>query len=873
MNPEESKPSPPKKAISLLRWFCHRDLLEDVEGDLHECFDFHLKSKSAGKAKWLFMLDVLLLFRPGIIRPFHIFPSLNVNPMLKTHLKISWRNLLKNKNHSLINIGGLASGMAVAMAIGLWIQDELSFNRSYENYDRIARVMQHFILPRPGGSTKWIPVPVGSQLKQSFGDDFKYTIMSSHTEDHIISNDNLSFSANGNYMQPEAPEMLTLKMLKGTHTGLGELNTIMLSESLAKKLFGEENPLYKIVKIDLEHEVKVTGIYEDLPKNSEFNDVTFIAPWALYVSLNKWLQDSSDSWEYSSVQTFVQLQPHAKMDVVSDKIKNLIHDRREAHKNLRIETSLHPMSKWHLYKDFKDGKNIGGQIQFVWLFGIIGVFVLLLACINFMNLSTASAESRTKEVGIRKALGSFRGQLIHQFFSESLLVAMVAFVIAFNILIFTLPWFNEVADKQMDIPLSNPWFWISCIGFTLLTGTIAGSYPALYLSSFQTVKALKGTFRSGRFAAVPRQILIVLQFTVSVTLIVGTIIVYRQIQHTKDRPVGYSRDGLIYLKVNTGDVHKHFDAIRNKLITSGTIQEMTESNGSVANYAYGVGGLEWRGKDPDFLDNFHISEVSPEYGKTVGWEIVDGRDFSRAIISDQKGLVINESAAKMMGLENPVGEIVKWAGKDWTILGVVNNLIVESPYQPILPAAYRLLDWPGNIVSLKISPGQSIQGALEKIAAVFKEYAPGLPFDYKFADEQYARKFNHEVRIGKLASVFAVLAILISCLGLLGLAAFMAKKRTKEIGIRKVVGASVFKLWKLMSKEFVLLVFVSCLIALPIAFFIMKTWLQNYEYRTGVSWWIFVAAGTGALVITLLTVSYQAIKAATASPVDSLRSE
>ena len=793
--------------------------------------------------------------------------------MLKNHFKIAWRQLLKNKGYSIINIGGLAAGMAVAISIGLWIHDELSFNKSHENYDRIAQVKQHYILPKPSGTSDWTPVPLGPELKQKFGNDFEYVIISSHTEDHIISKDNLSFSANGNYMQPEAPEMLTLKMLKGTRSGLTELNSIMLSQSLAKKLFDDQDPLHKIIKINLKHEVKVTGVYEDFPINSGFNQVAFIAPWDLYVATHEWWKEMFENWKYTFVQVFVQLQPHAEMDVVSDKIKNVVHDHREAHKNLRIETSLHPMSKWHLYAAFKDGKNTGGQIQFVWLFGIIGVFVLLLACINFINLSTAHAESRVKEVGIRKATGSFRSQLIHQFFSESLLVVVLAFIISINIVFITLPWFNEVANKQMTIPWASPLFWALCIGFTLLTGVLAGGYPALYLSSFQTVKALKGTYRSSRLAPVPRQILVVLQFTVSVTLIIGTITVYRQIQHTKDRPWGYNQNGLVYLKVNTPEIHEHFEVIRNKLITSGAILEMAESASAATTYAFNASEFEWPGKDPDFLKSFTMNTISPEYGKTIGWQISEGRDFSREIVGDKNGMVINEAAKKMMGLENTVGEIIKWDGKNWTILGIVNDMMVESPYQSVKPSAYYLLDWPGGVVSLKLNPVKSTQDALAKIQAIFNEYAPGLPFDHKFADEQYAKKFNHEVRIGKLASVFTILAILISCLGLFGLASFMAKKRTKEFGIRKVVGASVFNLWKLMSKEFLMLVVLSSLIATPIAFYFLRNWLEDYQYRIGIPWWIFASATLGALIITLLTVSYQAIRAATANPVKSLRLE
>lgn len=874
MHLKDYKPTPPKRALAFLRWFCRADLLEDVEGDLNEYFDAKVSLKGVNTAKWLFVLEVLLLFRPGVIRSFNIHAHLNSNLMLKNHFKIAWRQLLKSKGYSIINIGGLAAGMAVSILIGLWIHDEMTFNKYHKNYDRIAQVMMTYFVPDQIGTSHWTPAILGEELSQSYGNNFERVVMSSHPQDHVISIKDLSFSAIGNYMQPGGPEMLTIKMLKGSNTGLTEVNSIMLSQSLAEKLFGEQDPMNKTVKINLKYEVKVIGVYEDLPKNSAFNEMAFIVPWDLLKKTNPWWNKNWDSWDNNIAQVFVQLTDNSDMDIVSEKIKDIVEDYRTENKNVRIVTFLHPMSRWHLHEEFKDGKNIGGKIRFVWLFGIIGMFVLLLACINFMNLSTARAESRTKEVGIRKAIGSFRSQLIHQFFSESLLVVTLAFIVSISMVFTILPWFNEIADKEMGIPWTSPLFWVLCVGFALLTGLIAGSYPAFYLSSFQTVKALKGTFRFGKSASLPRQMLVVLQFTVSVTLIIGTMIVYRQIQHSKDRPLGYSQDGLIYLRVNTSEIHKHFEVIRNKLITSGAIVEMAESAGTVTGYAYGAGDFEWRGKDPNFTwDNILMDEVSPEYGKTVGWNILEGRDFSREIISDKQGLIVNESTVKMMGLEDPVGEIVKWKGNELTIVGVVNNLMVQSPYQTIEPAAYRMSDWAGGIVSLKLNPAQSAQEALEKIRAVFKEYAPGLPFDYKFADQQYAKKFDHEVRIGKLALVFTILAILISCLGLFGLASFMAKKRTKEIGIRKVIGASVFDLWKMMSKEFVMLVIISCLIAMPTAFYFLKNWLENYPYRTSISWWMLTAAGAGALVIALLTVSYQAIKAATANPVNSLRSE
>ena len=794
--------------------------------------------------------------------------------MFQSYFKIGWRNLFKEKGYSFINIGGLAAGMAVAVLIGLWIYDELSFNRYHKNYDSIARVMYRATLNGETGHSDHMPFPLGPELTQSFQNDFEHVVMSDFTDDHIISNGDLKFTKLGNYMQPDAPKMLTLDMINGTLDGLKEMNSIMLSESLANTLFGSEDPINKTLKIDSKVDVKITGIYKDLPKNSAFHEVAFIAPWDLYLASNDWTERFRDSWSSGNIQILVQLAPQMELDNVSSKVKNAIYDHiSEGDKVFNHEVFLHPMSKWNLYGEFKNGRSVGGQIRFVWLFGTIGIFVLLLACINFMNLSTARSERRAKEVGIRKAIGSFRSQLMSQFFSESLLVVILAFTLSVGIVWLALPWFNEVANKQIRMPWTNQFFWISCITFVVLTGAIAGSYPAIYLSSFQPVKVLKGAFRAGRFASVPRKVLVVIQFTVSVTLIIGTIIVYQQIQFTKDRPVGYAREGLIYLNMKTNEIHDHFDVVRNELIASGAVLEIAESNVSVVSMGSNNGGVEWKGKKPGYLDNFNMDWVGPEYGKTVGWQFIAGRDFSRAIASDKKGIVINESAAKYMGLEEPVGEIVRWQNQDLTILGVVNDMVVGSPYQATRQRMYLSLGWPGNILSIRISPERSTHEALATIQSIFKRHVPGMPFDYYFADEEYARKFSSEVRIGKLSSVFAALAIFISCLGLFGLASFVAEQRTKEIGIRKIAGASVYSLWSMLSKDFVVLVVISCTIAIPLAYYYLNSWLQQYEYRTEIPFWIFLVTVLGSLVITLLTVSFQAIKAATMNPVKSLRSE
>jgi putative ABC transport system permease protein len=792
--------------------------------------------------------------------------------IIRNYFTIAWRNLVKGKGYSAINVGGLALGMAVAMLIALWIYDELSFNKYHKNYNRIARVMRQTTWNGETHTGTYNPLPVSGKLRESFSGDFDRVATSTWTQEHILAVGENSFNELGNFMESDGPEILTLEMLKGTRAGLNEIGSILLSETAAKKLFGENDPINKTVKIDNQSDVKVTGVYEDLPFNSDFKDVRFISTLDLYLSTRFWM--AKDDWDNNYIQVLAQLSPNADADRVSEKIRNIQpRNEKKGEVAFLVEYFLHPMSKWHLYEEFKQGVNTGGRIRFVWLFGIIGVFVLLLACINFMNLSTARSGKRAKEVGVRKTIGSLRSQLIYQFLSESLLVAMLAFLLCIGMVQLILPWFNSVAGKEISILWTTPLFWIFSIGFTFFTGLLAGSYPALYLSSFKPIRVLKGAFRVGRFAAVPRKALVVVQFTVSVALIIGTIIVYRQVQFAKSRSAGYNSDKLVYVELKTSDVHNHYDAIRRDLLATGAVNDVAESYGFLIRNSANFGDFEWKGKDPGFLDNFAIEWVNHDYGKTVGWQFVDGRDFSRAIASDSAAYIINEAAARYMKLQNPVGELVRKDGKTFTIIGVIKNVISESPYSPVRPTITSILQWPGNNISIRLNSKLSIDNALAKVSQVFKKYVPGMPIDYNFADEEYAKKFEAEVRVGTLSGFFAILAILISCLGLFGLASFVAEQRTKEIGIRKVLGASVINLWEMLSREFVALVILSCFIAIPVAWYFLHGWLQNYDYRTEISWWIFAIAIGGALLITILTVSFQAIKAAIANPIKSLRTE
>ncbi len=794
--------------------------------------------------------------------------------MFKNYFKTSWRNLLSNKTSSFINISGLAVGMAVAILIGLWIWDELSFNKNVENYNGIAQVMQHQTFNGVAGTQTAVPYLMGDELKKTYGSDFKYISMSSWTHDRILAFGEKAITKSGNFFEPEIPQMLSLKMLKGTRAALQDNHSLILSESTAKALFGDLNPMGKLVKIDNRFDVKVTGVYEDLPYNSDFRNLTFIASWQLFIDNASWLEKSTNPWRNNSFQTYVQMADHADMEKVSAKIKDAKLKRvTKQDAAFKPVIFLQPMSKWHLYAEFKNGVNTGGRIEFVWLFGIIGFFVLLLACINFMNLSTARSEKRAKEVGIRKAIGSLRVQLIKQFFYESLLVTAFAFLLSLLLVQLILPFFNDVADKKTTILWNNPLFWLVSIAFVLITGLLAGSYPALYLSSFQPVKVLKGTFRAGRFANIPRKVLVILQFTVSVILIIGTIVVFNQIQFAKNRSVGYSRDGLVSISMVTENIHTHFDAVSNELKNSGALSEIAESSSPTTYVDEIDNGFEWQGKDPSLQGDFGVVYASYDFGKTIGWQFKEGRDFSRNFATDSSGMILNETAVKFMGLKQPLGLTVIWDGKPYHVIGVVKDMVMQSPYEPVFRTVFVTNNDPQPVIDIRINPAASTHEALSKIESVFKKYNPEQAFDYKFIDEEYARKFSDEERIGKLASFFAMLAIFISCLGLFGMASFIAEQRRKEIGVRKILGASVFNLWRLLSKDFVVLIIISLLIATPVAYYFMHKWLQNYQYHTELSWWVFAGAGAGAMIITLLTVSYQSIKTALMNPTKSLRIE
>ena len=803
--------------------------------------------------------------------------------MLKNYFKIALRNLVRNKAYSIINIGGLAVGMAVAVLIGLWVYDEVTYNKSHQNYESIAQVRRLYTDPstHETNGVENMHYPMYTILKSDYKQYFKHVVMTWWLNGYSLSTGDKKISGKGEFMDGEGLDMLSLKMLKGNYNSLKDLHSIVLSKSTADAIFGNDDPINKRLKIDNRIDVIVTGVYQDIAKNSRYGEVQFFSPWDLWVASNAWIQQNETNWGNSSFPIMVQLQSNVSMQSANAAIKDFFYNSvpKEVATGMKMyksQTFLYPMKDWHLYSEFKNGLPSGGRIVFVWLFGIVGIFVLLLACINFMNLSTARSEKRAKEVGIRKSIGSLKGQLICQFLSESLVVVLLAFVLSILLISLSISWFNDLAGKKIAIPFSNPIFWAFNIVFVIVTALLAGAYPAFYLSSFQPVKVLKGSIRLGRLAAIPRKALVVVQFTVSVILIIGTIVVYNQIMFAKNRPVGYDRAGLITIPKSDPNYQGKMDLLRNELLNTGTVQGMELSSGPMTDISNNSSDFDWVGKQPREY-SFATMNVSYGFGKMVGWKFIAGRDFSPELATDTNKVIINETAARDMGFNDPIGQIVKFGGgtKSSQIVGVIKDMVMGSPYEP----EKRAIFFPdakyttAREIDIKIKPTVSAGAALPKIEAVFRNIIPSASFDYKFVDDQYSNKFSQEQRIGKLATFFAVLAIFISCLGLFGLASFVAEQRTKEIGVRKAVGASIFNIWNLLSREFIGLVIISLLIASPLGYYFMNNWIQKYTYHTEISWWIFIAAGAGAMVITLLTVSFQAIKAARINPVKSLRME
>ena len=777
---------------------------------------------------------------------------------------------MQHKGLSFINIFGLAIGMAFAILIGLWIQYETSFDKFHVNRDRVAIVLKNTLFNNQKNTQNSTPLPLYYAMKSEYP-EVKHASRMSWNNDFSLAVGDKKYKRQGIHVDPDFLRMFTFPLVKGSvQTALSDPNAIVITEAVAKALFGSADPINKIIKVNNEYNLKVTGVLKDVPVNSSIQ-FDFLAPFERLMAENQFYRDNKSNWGNNFLRNVVELREDVSMSDFSAKIKNLNIDRDNTLKDLYL--FLHPLAKWNLYNDFKNWQNTGGKVQYIRLFGAIGIFVLLIACINFMNLATARSEKRAKEVGIRKAIGSLRSQLITQFLAETLLTSLLAFLLALIISPLVLPLLNDIGFENIEFQFNNIPLLLGALGAAVITGLIAGSYPALYLSSFRPVKVLKGLFKQAQSAVVFRKVLVISQFAISVGLIISTVIVFQQIEHAKDRSLGYDTDNLINVSMSS-DLAKNFVPLKADLLNTRYFESVAKASSPLTAIYNSWSDFSWTGKDPNAQQVMDVIMTEWDYEKTVGLKFLEGRPFSNDYKSDSNAVILNETALKMIGYENPIGKTIKNGNQDLKIVGIIEDMLIQDPFKPVNPTVILFNSGAAsNNIYLRLKPNVPVRTALATIQPIFEKYNPAYPFEYGFSDEEFARKFRVENQVGKLAAIFAILAIIISCLGLFGLAAFMAERRTKEIGIRKVLGASVINLWSLLSKEFVWLVLAGCLIACPLAYWLMSGWLQGYDYRITINWWIFFAAGVVAIAIALLTVSSQAIKVAIANPVKSLRTE
>lgn len=852
---------PPQKALAFLRWFCREDCVEEIEGDLTEIFrKDHNASRLRAALK--FTWSVLKYFRPEFIKSFSRTSPSNPFGMYQNYFKTGWRNLLRDKGYSLLNISGLVAGMTVALLIGIWTWDELSFNTQFENHDRLAQIMVNMSHKGESYTHSTVAAPVAFPLSTNFTGDLAAVSLISWNIGHTLALSETKISSRGRWVQPAFPQMFTLKMIYGSRDALKDPSTVLLSRSVAQILFADADPVNKILRMDNQQDITVGGVFEDFPRNSTFGETKLLLSWDNQANGTNRVTD----WHDHSCQAFVQLADGADIDQVTEKIKNL---PTPYFTQYTEEIMAFPFTKLNLHDRFEQGKAAGGRIDMVRLVGVTGILVLALACINFMNLSTARSERRAKEVGIRKAIGSLRRSIIVQFLAESLITVFLALALSYMCAYLAIPLFNILADKQVFIPWSNPIFWMITLSLALVTGIASGSYPAFYLSAFKPAGMLKAGRVVSRSALTPRRMLVVFQFSITIGLMISTVVFYQQIQFARERQSGFTRDGLLTFWI-TDELNEHFEAFEQQVVQTGLVDVVARSSQSPAHFNNN-NSLDWRGKDPDQVVFFRNVDVSPTFGKTVGWKIAEGRDFSPDF-ADSSSAILNQAALKITGLTNPIGEVVRFRDKNYTIVGIAEDMITQSPYDPPEASVFFTDGWK-SVAVLKMNASKTVQEVLAGIEPIFRQHNPSSLFGYSFVDADFARKFSDEVRVNKLATFFALLAAFISCLGLLGLSSFIAEQRTKEIGIRKVLGASTTNLYNLLSRDFIMLVLASSVVAVPVAWYFLNRWLQTYTYHTEVSVWMVAVAVGGGLCITLLTVSFQTLKAALSNPVQSLRSE
>jgi len=784
--------------------------------------------------------------------------------MIRNYLKIAWRNLVRNKSFTITNLLGLTIGITCTIFIFLWVTDELNFDKLNNNYQNIYQVIANRDFKNNIFTDNNMVFPLQKALENGYP-EIKNSVMSTYPNGQMLVYGNLKLKKNLVAVGGRYFDLFTCKFIKGNPaTAITEPNSIVITESTAKAFFGDADPINKTLKQDTVL-LKVTAVIADMPDNSTRQFDGLIA----FNYSDPQTISAMKEWHNSSYMVYLQLGSNPNLPKVEKIVNKVMFD----HNQDKISTYfLFPMSRWHLYGEFKDGKNTGGQIEYVRLFTIIAIIILLIACVNFMNLSTARSEKRAREVGIRKTLGSDKKQLVIQFFCESMILVAAGFVLSVIAVFLLLPAFNNLVSKQLVLNLGEPLFWTGAVIIIVFTGVAAGSYPALYLSSFNPVKVLKGTLGAGKRAVLPRRILVVGQFAISIFLIAATIIIYQQIQHVKDRDLGYNPNNLIMMPA-TDAINKSYAAVKDELLKSGLINSVVRTSSPITE-------IWWKSPAPtvDVTDKntaviLSGIGVDVDFTKTMGIKMLEGHDYT-GTPSDTSSIILNKAAVEAMHLKSPVGTLLHYGPKfKFTVIGVMDNVVMTSPYQPADPLMARYTPGFSREITVRLNPGVPPHKAIALLNGVYSRYSPADIFEYDFVNQAFARKFVAEELIGHLTDIFAGLAIFICCIGLAGLASFTIEKRFREIGIRKVLGASIQQLLALIANEFLKLVLIAFVIAVPVTWWLMHNWLQKYPYHVAISIWMFGLVGVVILLLTMIVVSMNTLRAARANPVKSLRSE
>jgi putative ABC transport system permease protein len=784
--------------------------------------------------------------------------------MLLKFLKSSLRSLWKNKTYSFLNIFGLAIGIACAGIIYLWVEDELSYDSVFANNDRLCQIQTNQTyngLTRTFYSTPGLLAP--SISKELPGIETATRVAWNKP---LFSLADKAIYEQGFYGDSSFLTMFSLTFEQGNpKVALRELKSVLVSEKMAKQFFGSSlNAIGKNLKVDNKEDYRVTGVFKDMPSNSTLQ-FDWISPFEIFSKDRPWLK----RWSANSPRTYALLSPEANFDSVNKRLSGFIHFK-DAH--VTTVPILLAMKDWRLRSNFVDGKQSGGRIQFVRLFAIIAWIILIIACINFMNLATARSEKRAREVGVLKVLGARKGALVVRFIGEAMLMSVLSVATGVLLIRLLLPFFNMLVEKQLGLGLAQPLHLTALVVVAIFCGLVAGSYPSLYLSSFNPVFVFKGLSARSGGAAMIRKSLVVFQFAISITLIICTALIYQQVQHIKSRELGYNKNNLMDMEL-TGSMQTDFARIKQDLLSTGVVQNAALCNDESLYTSDNTSGYSWDGKDPHAEYIVSYRAISPEYLSTMGMHLVEGRDFYPNVNADSSSVVITETMAKMMAKGSALGKILREGDRAYNVVGIVQDYVYGDMYGKPDPVAFFAQPDQTSFLYVRFKENLATDEVLAKVGAVIKKDNPSYPFDYKFVDEEFDSLFKSEALVGSLSGIFASLAIVISCLGLFGLSAYTAERRTKEIGIRRVLGASATGIAGLLSRDFLKLVVISTLIAFPLAWWSMDRWLATYAYRISINGWVFALAGLAAVLIALLTISFQSIRAAVANPVRSLRTE